>query len=126
MRLEFLRFGLVGVINTLIDFVVFVLLYRLTDIDPLLCNGIAFLVAVTNSYLLNHSWTFRGSGSTLSFRAYIRFVMFNAGGLLIGSLAILLLGEFMPLEFAKLIAAGLTLIWNYTCSKMFIFNTEKT
>lgn len=126
MRLEFLRFGLVGVINTLIDFIVFVLLYRLTDTDPLLCNGIAFLVAVSNSYLMNHHWTFRDSGSTLSFRSYIRFVALNAGGLLIGSLAILLLGEFMPLEFAKLIAAGLTLIWNYICSKMFVFNTEKT
>lgn len=126
MGLEFIRFSLVGVINTAVDFVVFVLLYRLTDIDPLICNGIAFLVAVTNSYLLNHRWTFRKSDSTLSFKAYIRFVAFNAGGLLIGSLAILLLGKYMPLEIAKLIAAGFTLIWNYACSKMFVFNTEKT
>lgn len=126
MRLEFLRFGLVGVVNTFVDFVVFVLLYRLTDIDPLLCNGIAFLVAVTNSYLMNHHWTFRDTGSTLSFKAYIRFVVLNTGGLLIGTLAIVLLGEYMPLELAKLIAAGLTLIWNYTCSKMFVFNMDKT
>ena len=126
MRLEFLRFGLVGVVNTFIDFVVFVLLYRLTGIDPLLCNGIAFLVAVTNSYLMNHHWTFRDTGSTLSFKAYIRFVVLNTGGLLIGTLAIVLLGEYMPLELAKLIAAGLTLIWNYTCSKMFVFNMDKT
>jgi putative flippase GtrA len=126
MRLEFLRFSLVGVVNTFIDFAVFVLLYRLTDIDPLLCNGIAFLVAVTNSYLMNHHWTFRDTGSTLSFKAYIRFVVLNTGGLLIGTLAIVLLGEYMPLELAKLIAAGLTLIWNYTCSKMFVFNMDKT
>ena len=126
MRLEFLRFGLVGVVNTFIDFIVFVLLYRLTDIDPLLCNGMAFLVAVSNSYLMNHHWTFRDSGITLSFKSYLRFVALNTGGLLIGTLAILLLGEFMPLEFAKIIAAGLTLIWNYTCSKIFVFNTEKT
>jgi putative flippase GtrA len=126
MNLEFIRFGLVGVINTLVDFAVFVLLYRGTDLDPLLCNGIAFLIAVTNSYILNHHWTFRGSGSTLSFKAYIRFVALNTGGLLIGTLAILLLGDFMPLELAKIIAAGLTLIWNYTCSKLFVFNTEKT
>ncbi len=126
MNLEFFRFGLVGVINTAIDFVVFVLLYRGTGLDPLLCNGIAFLVAVTNSYLLNHHWTFRRSGSAMSFAAYARFVLLNAGGLLIGTLAILLLGGLMPLELAKLIAAGLTLIWNYTCSKLFVFNTEKT
>jgi putative flippase GtrA len=125
LNLEFLRFGLVGIVNTAVDFVVFVLLYRGTGLDPLLCNVVAFLVAVTNSYLLNHHWTFRGSGSTLSFFAYVRFAALNAGGLVIGTLAILLLGRFMPLELAKLIAAGLTLIWNYTCSKLFVFNTEK-
>ncbi len=126
MNLEFLRFGLVGVVNTAVDFAVFVLLYRGTDIDPLLCNGVAFLVAVTNSYLLNHHWTFRKSTSNISVAAYVRFVALNAGGLLIGTLAILLLGGVMPLELAKLIAAGLTLIWNYTCSRLFVFNTEKT
>lgn len=125
MNLEFIRFGLVGVINTVIDFVFFVLLYRVADLDPLLANGIAFLVAVTNSYLLNHRWTFRRPGSALSFAAYARFVVVNTGGLLIGTLAILLLGELMLLEFAKLIAAGLTLLWNYTSSKLFVFNAGK-
>ncbi len=124
MNLEFFRFGLVGVINTAVDFIIFVLLYRGTELDPLLCNGIAFLVAVTNSYLFNHRWTFRRSNSTISFTAYLRFVVLNAGGLLIGTLAIILLEGVMPLELAKLIAAGLTLIWNYTCSKLFVFNTE--
>jgi putative flippase GtrA len=123
MRWEFLRFGMVGVVNTFIDFVVFVLFYRLTEIDPLLCNGIAFMVAVTNSYLLNHYWTFRDSGSTLSLKSYIRFVALNAGGLLIGTIAILLLEGVLPLEVVKLIAAGFTLIWNYTCSKLFVFKT---
>lgn len=124
MNLEFIRFGLVGVINTAVDFAVFVLLYRGTELDPLLCNGIAFLVAVTNSYLLNHHWTFRRPGSGISWVAYARFVVLNAGGLVIGTLAIVLLGRLMPLEFAKLIAAGLTLVWNYTCSRLFVFNTE--
>ncbi len=126
MNLEFLRFGLVGIVNTAVDFVIFVLLYRGTGLDPLLCNVIAFLVAVTNSYFLNHHWTFRRSGSTVSLIAYVRFAALNAGGLVIGTLAILLLGRFMPLELAKLLAAGLTLIWNYACSRLFVFNTEKT
>ncbi len=126
MNLEFIRFGLVGVVNTVVDFVLFVLLYRVADIDPLLANGIAFLFAVTNSYLMNHRWTFRRSGGSISLVAYLRFVALNTGGLLIGTTAILLLKGVMPLEFAKLIAAGLTLIWNYTCSKLFVFNAGNT
>lgn len=124
--LEFIRFGLVGVVNTAVDFAAFVLLYRLADFDPLLANGIAFLLAVTNSYLLNHRWTFRQHDNVLSFSGYACFVALNSGGLLIGTLAILLLGSVMPFEFAKLIAAGLTLLWNFASSKLFVFNTGKS
>ncbi len=116
----FIRFGLVGVINTGVDLGVFSLLYRVADLDPLLANGIAFFLAVTNSYVLNHHWTFRQSNS-ISFSAYTRFVVLNIGGLLIGTLAILMLGEFMALEFAKLIATVVTFIWNFITSKLFVF-----
>ena len=121
----FIRFGLVGIINTAVDLGVFTLLYRGVDLDPLVANVIAFFLAVTNSYLLNHHWTFRRPDNAMSFSAYVRFVALNAGGLLIGTLAILLLGKYMPLEFAKLIAAGLTLLWNFTSSKLFVFNVGK-
>lgn len=123
--LEFIRFGLVGVVNTAVDFAVFVLLYRWLGLDPLLANGMAFLLAVTNSYLLNHHWTFRQHNHALSLSGYARFVALNSGGLLIGTLAILLLGGLMSLEYAKLIAAGITLLWNFTSSKLFVFNTGK-
>lgn len=121
---QIIRFSLVGVINTVLDFCIFVMLYRVGGLDPLLANTIAFSVAVTNSYLLNQRWTFHSPDHGLSLAAYGRFVVLNTGGLLIGTLAILLLGRFMPLEFAKIIAAGLTLLWNFTSSKLFVFNTR--
>ncbi len=121
----FIRFGIVGVVNTVVDLGLFALLYRTGGLEPLLANGIAFILAVSNSYLLNHYWTFRRPGSSISFSAYVRFVVLNIGGLLLGTLAILMLGKFMPLELAKLIAAGVTFLWNYTSSKLFVFNMEK-
>jgi putative flippase GtrA len=124
LNTEFIRFGLVGVMNTGVDLAAFVVLYRLGGLEPLLANGIAFLLAVTNSYLLNHYWTFRKSATPLTFSAYGRFMGVNAGGLLIGTLAILLLGRIMALEFAKLIAAFLTLLWNYTTSRRFVFKAQ--
>jgi putative flippase GtrA len=118
---EFLRFGLVGVVNTALDFCLFVLLYRWAGLEPLLANGLAFAVAVSNSYLMNHHWTFARSGGERSFLAYARFVVLNAGGLLLGTLAILVLGEYMLPELAKLVATLLTLVWNFTSSRHFVF-----
>jgi putative flippase GtrA len=124
VRLEFLRFGLVGVVNTLIDFVVFVALYRLAGLDPLAANVVAFLTAVSNSYVMNHRWTFHQSHSALSFSAYLRFVLVNIGGLIIGTLAILSFGRFMPLEIAKLIATAITLLVNFSSSKLLVFTNK--
>lgn len=121
---EFIRFGLVGVVNTSVDLGAFVLLYRGAGLEPLLANGIAFLIAVTNSYLLNRHWTFRASASPLSLASYARFVILNLGGLLIGTLAILLLGQAMAVELAKLIAAVLTLLWNYSTSRLIVFKAR--
>lgn len=117
---EFIRFGLVGVLNTGIDLGSFTLLYRLAGLEPLLANTIAFLIAVTNSYWLNRRWTFRQQ-EVKGPLAYGRFVLLNIGGLILGSLAILLLGRFMALELAKIIASLVTLIWNYLSSRYFIF-----
>ena len=55
---------------------------------------------------------------------YARFLVVNSGGLVIGTLAILLLKGLLLVEWAKLIAAGLTLIWNFSTSKLLVFKTR--
>lgn len=120
---EIIRFGLVGVLNTAIDLASFSLLYRLVGLPALVANGLAFWVAVSNSYWLNRRWTFR-QHQVRGFRAYSHFVLVNIGGLILGTLAILLLSHLMAPELAKVIASILTLIWNYTSSRYFIFRPE--
>jgi putative flippase GtrA len=121
---EFVRFGLVGVVNTAIDFGAFVLLHRLVDLAPLVANTLAFVIAVTNSYFMNRHWTFRQHQRNLSLGHYLHFVAVNTGGLLMGTLAIILLHGMMPVEVAKIIAAGFTLIFNFTASKYFVFRRD--
>lgn len=121
---EFVRFGLVGVLNTAIDIGSFTLLYRVAGLRPLLANGLAFLIAVSNSYWLNRRWTFRESREVKGLAAYGRFVLLNIGGLIISSLTLALLAGLMAPELAKVIASILTLLWNYTSSRYFIFKNK--
>ncbi|MES9901622.1 MAG: GtrA family protein [Sedimenticola sp.] len=119
---EFIRFGIVGVVNTVVDFGLFILLFWGLELEPLKANTMAYFMAVTNSYILNHLWTFRVDNSALSLVSYVRFVAFNSFGLFISTLAILFLSNFIRIEFAKLLAVGITLVWNYTTSRRFVFN----
>lgn len=59
---QFIQFGLVGVSNTAVDWIVFFLLtnyvFLTKDLEPT-AKAIAFVVAVTNSFVWNTLWTFR-------------------------------------------------------------------
>lgn len=83
---EFIRFCIVGVLNTAIDMGLFALLTRLLELDPLLANLISFSSGATNSFLLNKYWTFGAGGQA-------REVATQASKFLVITLLVLLLHE---------------------------------
>lgn len=118
-----LRFGVVGVVNTLLDFAIFVSLVRGLDMLAIWANVIAFLIAVTNSFVLNRHWTFSAvRGHVLPLLpAYLRFVAVNAVGIILSTIVIYLLLPFMPVELAKLVSVIASLVWNYFGSRHLVF-----
>ena len=56
---QFLKFGIVGVSNTLIAFAVYTVLLKGFDVWYILASGIGFVVGAVNGFLLNRRWTFR-------------------------------------------------------------------
>ena len=57
---QFIKFGLVGVSNTAVDWIIFYILTAtiLINAEPF-AKAIAFIAAVLNSYLWNSVWTFK-------------------------------------------------------------------
>ena len=122
------RFGMVGVLNFLIDFGVFNLLltaFKATSGPTLLgCNALAFLSANLNSYLLNKKWTFQDHNAASS-RQYFQFLTYSCGGLAVNSLVVYLLttvwsapqglSTFWWANAAEGCASIFTLAWNYCC-----------
>jgi putative flippase GtrA len=132
--MKVVRFGVVGVLNTLIDFAVLNLLLALFGVTkgwPLvLCNAAAFLTASLNSYFLNKKWTFAQKGRA-SLRQYLAFLALAAGGLLINSLVLYLLATGITpppwltptlwVNVAKVGATGASLVWNYLACRYVVF-----
>jgi putative flippase GtrA len=58
--LQFVKFGIVGISNTLITFAVYTLLLKAFDVWYLAASAIGFILGATNGFLLNRAWTFRG------------------------------------------------------------------
>jgi putative flippase GtrA len=58
--LQFVKFGIVGVSNTLISFAVYTLLLKVFGVWYVAASGIGFGVGAVNGFLWNRAWTFRG------------------------------------------------------------------
>ena len=59
---QFVKFGLVGVSNTLLSLAIYYLLVML-DVNFILANGVAFVLSVLNAYYWNNRFVFRKSTS---------------------------------------------------------------
>jgi putative flippase GtrA len=58
--IQFVKFGIVGVSNTLLTFAVYTLLLKVFGVWYLAASAIGFIVGAVNGFLLNRRWTFRG------------------------------------------------------------------
>ena len=56
---QFIKFGIVGVSNTLLTLVVYTVLLKGFGVWYLAASAIGFIVGATNGFLLNRRWTFR-------------------------------------------------------------------
>jgi putative flippase GtrA len=59
MLVQFVKFGIVGVSNTLLTLVVYTVLLKVFGVWYLAASGIGFVVGAINGFLLNRRWTFR-------------------------------------------------------------------
>jgi putative flippase GtrA len=125
---EALKFGIVGGINTVINYAVFNVLALTVFSDGQLKAAVAAtIVATISSYLMNRHWTYRDRPKSAMRREYALFFLFNATGLLIelGVLAAAKYGlgmtSLLALNVAKtggVVLATLFRFWSY---RTFVF-----
>jgi putative flippase GtrA len=117
-----LSFGLVGAINSAVDFSVFALAYYYVGTSILAAQVAAWVVAVTGSYVMNAKITFAAeSGQRLSLRGYLSFALAQLAGFVANTATVLVGSLFMPVWAAKLLAIGASFAVNFTLSHFIVF-----
>lgn len=58
---QFIKFIIIGVMNSLISFFTFIILTDLFLINDIIANIISYAVGVINSFIFNKFWTFKSS-----------------------------------------------------------------
>lgn len=117
-----IRFGGVGVVNTITDFALFGALIA-AGASPAPANIAGFLGANLQSYLLNSRITFRVGGrpAALSPPGYMKFLAAHAMSLVASTAMVVILADRVGPLPAKAAAVGFTFVWNYAMSAIFVF-----
>jgi putative flippase GtrA len=146
--LKAISFGLVGVVNTAVDFCVFWAVYRALDLPPLVpnlmtcfvradflgclaenlpwwfiaTNVVSWSVAVSGSYIMNSFTTFAAeSGRRLSLRGYATFVASGVAGLIANTATLIVAAMFVHVLVAKVLAIAVSFLVNFSLSHFVVF-----
>ncbi|MFH1144739.1 MAG: GtrA family protein, partial [Candidatus Eisenbacteria bacterium] len=121
-HVQFVRFCLVGVLNTIITYVTFLALFRWLGVQYLAAAGIGYVVGLCHSYLVNRAWTFRG-GSDRSGGEIARFILVNAvaAGINVALLQVLVERFQVTPEMGQVPAIAGSLIVNFAGNRLWTF-----
>lgn len=119
-------FSLVGLSNTLIDYLVFFLLYHWFHDYYLAVQVVSYSCGMVNSYLLNKYWTFQKKNVPGRVEI-LKFITVNALALSVSSISLYVVSHNLSLNMfiCKTIATGMSFVVNYIGSKFWVFKDEK-
>ncbi len=120
---QFLKFGVVGLLGTVIDFFFTWLCKEKLKWNKFLANSIGFMLAATSNYILNRIWTFESDNPDVG-REYFSFFIVSVIGLGLNNLILFLLHEKGKMNFylAKAFAIALVTLWNFVANYFFTFH----
>lgn len=125
------KFALVGVVNTAVDFGILnflITIFQITSgVGIIFINATSFMTALFNSYFWNKDWVFE----TGKKHTFIGFVTITLIGLSINTSIVFLITTFIPpiyvesetlwANIAKVLATGVSLVWNFAGYKLIVF-----
>lgn len=118
---QFFKFGVVGVIAFIVDYLSLYLLTEFLNVYYLISSIISFLLSIIVNYILSIKWVF-DIKKKQSFKDVIIFTLLSTIGLLINLLVMYLSVEVFKIHYmiGKLITTFIVMIWNFVTRKMFL------
>jgi putative flippase GtrA len=129
VTLKAISFALVGLVNSVVDFGVFSFAYYYLLLPIVAANTLAWVVAVTGSYVINSTITFAAeSGRRLALKSFAGFALSQVAGFLANTGTVWCLVELLhvPAWAAKVAAIAVSFAVNFSLSHLLVFRAPKT
>ena len=123
--IRIIKFGIIGISNTLINWIIFFLL-NLLGVNYIVANIIAYSLATINSYIWNSKWVFKYNNEKLV--SSLKFVIVNLVGLILNTIILFILVDMFNINkiISLVIATGVVMIINYISNRLWVFKQKVT
>jgi len=124
---QFVRFAMVGALNTLVDLAAFYLLGLIPGMPDVAAKAVSYALGICNSFLWNKYWTFSAGKSERGFREFLVFVTVNLPPLIINVVVFTILGiwindgDFFTRMGKAISSAVVSVAWNFMGSRYLAF-----
>ena len=120
------KFGVVGIIATLIDYILLFILTDVFKIYYMTSSIISFSVSLIFNYIASIKWVFNVEHKQ-TYKDGLLFLIFSLSGLWINQEVMYLTVEKLGIYYmiSKIFATGIVMVWNFITRKIFIENYEK-
>ena len=121
LLVQLIKFGFVGVVASVVDMCILILLKEVFDVDELIASAISFSVSVTANYILSMRFVFKGKGQSKT-REFIIFVALSIGGLCINQIIMWIGVKKMSFYYlaVKIFAMIFVTAYTFATRKMFL------
>lgn len=120
--MQIMRFGVVGGLAFVIDYVSLIVCCELFHIPVLLSAGIAFTISVIFNYILSVNWVFDVDKSKSEKRNFFLFIIFSIIGLIITEIIMWFGTDIINISYliVKIFATAIVMVFNFITRKLFL------
>lgn len=122
---QILKFGVVGIIATVIDFGVLYVLSQPLGLDPVISAGISFCVSLVFNYVASMRYVFTHREGMSRSREFVIFLVLSLIGLAINeaimAAGVAVLGNSaLAVMGTKVLATAIVMVWNFVSRKKWL------
>lgn len=122
LLIQIFRFGIVGVVATVIDFIFLYIFKEVCNLNVVVANTLSFVISVIYNYWASLTFVFDVDESKSKSRNFIIFIICSVIGLGINDLIVWVVTEMLNIHYmiSKLVATVVVMVFNFVTRKKFL------
>lgn len=122
LLVQIFRFGIVGGLAFVIDYITLIICKEIFDLSVLLSAAIAFTISVIVNYILSIIWVFDVDKEKNKKKNFIIFIVFSIIGLILTEIIMWIGTDLLNISYliVKIIATAIVMVFNFITRKKFL------